>query len=227
MSDIFREVDEALQKEKAERFWKEWGSVLISAAVLLVLSTAATTAYHAWDKSRDEKETAKLLAALQSEEPVPALQAAAQDTRMAQETMAKMISASMMVQNGQIEKAAQSYKSLFENQAAPDPFDAIARILYVRTSLSLNTKPGADEMLVLLAPVIEDAENPYKWQARLDAAMINGALKGDYVQALSLLKPFAEEENLQQNLKDRAAKLSQLYTKKSQQNAIDNPQTTQ
>ena len=40
MSDIFREVDEALQRDKAEKFWKEYGNTLLMALVLLVIGTA-------------------------------------------------------------------------------------------------------------------------------------------------------------------------------------------
>ena len=45
MSDIFREVDEALNKEKAAQFWKNYGPTLLLAAVILVASTAALRAH--------------------------------------------------------------------------------------------------------------------------------------------------------------------------------------
>ncbi len=226
MSDIFREVDEALQEDKVKQFWKEYGPVLITAAVLLILSTAATTGYRAWDQSRDQSETAKVLNALQSSEPVPALQAAAQDTRAGHEAVAKLISASMSAQEGGIEGAAKMYKEVYENKKTPAPLDALARILFVRASLSSEQNSGKENLIAVLTPVIEDENSPYAWQARIDGALIKGGLQNDYDGALAYLAPFEAQENVPQSLKDKAASLSQLYAQKSK-TASETPSSTQ
>ena len=227
MSDIFREVDDALQKEKVERFWKEYGPALMVAAVLLVLSTAATTAYRAWDKSRNETETAKLLNALQTEDPLPALQEAAQDTRSGQAAIAKLISASINAQNGNMQDAANIYKAVYEDSATPAPFNDLARILFTRSALSLDNQPAAPDLLAILKPVIDNAKSPYRWQARIDAAMISGGLQKDYETALAYLAPIGTQDHTQQALKDRADKLTQLYTQKKNETAGLQTKTSQ
>jgi hypothetical protein len=45
MSDIFQEVDEEVRRDKAAEFWKKYQSLIIGAAVLVVLATAGYRFY--------------------------------------------------------------------------------------------------------------------------------------------------------------------------------------
>ena len=45
MSDIFREVDEDVRRDKAAEFWKKYQNLVIGAAVLLVIATAGWRFY--------------------------------------------------------------------------------------------------------------------------------------------------------------------------------------
>ena len=104
----------------------------IAAIVMLVLGTAVSVAWQAWNAQRNQQETAKIFNALQAAEPLPALENAAQDTRAGQAALANLTRASMMAQEGGYEQAANIYKSLFDSGSAPAPLDDLARPLYLR-----------------------------------------------------------------------------------------------
>ena len=40
MSDIFREIEEDLQRDRYKKLWEKYGNLVIAAAVVLVLGTA-------------------------------------------------------------------------------------------------------------------------------------------------------------------------------------------
>jgi len=55
LADIFREIDEDLRRDKMIRLWQRYGRLVIGAAVLIVLATAA---YVFWDAHRRQQEEA-------------------------------------------------------------------------------------------------------------------------------------------------------------------------
>ena len=69
MSDILQEVDEALKQDKMAKLWQDYGRYIIAALVLVVLMTAAKSAYehyhrttkpHLVNLSKHPKAAAKL-----------------------------------------------------------------------------------------------------------------------------------------------------------------------
>lgn len=64
MSDIFREVDEEVRRDRAIEFWKKHQTRLIALAVLIVLATAAWQAWLYWQKREAEQASASYDAAL-------------------------------------------------------------------------------------------------------------------------------------------------------------------
>jgi hypothetical protein len=49
MSDIFREVDEDVRRDKAEEFWRKYQNYFLAAAILVVIATAG---WRYWDSQR-------------------------------------------------------------------------------------------------------------------------------------------------------------------------------
>jgi hypothetical protein len=52
MSDIIREVDEELRRDRLMRIWRDYGAYIVAAAVLLVLAVAAWRGYE-WYQARE------------------------------------------------------------------------------------------------------------------------------------------------------------------------------
>jgi hypothetical protein len=56
MSDILREVDEAMRVEKMTRLWAEHGNTVIAAIVALILGTALSSGWNAWQHHQHLKK---------------------------------------------------------------------------------------------------------------------------------------------------------------------------
>ncbi len=203
MSDIFREVDEALQQEKFEKIWKEYKTTIIAAIAILLISTALTTAYRSWDSKRDAAETARLMEAMQSESPAEAVQKVISDTRKGHKALGLMSTAGLLLGEGKKAEAAALYKQAADNKGAPRDFRDLARILYNQHT----EQPAID----ILQPLLANDKSPWIWHARLQAAVIAGETKENTAQALEYLKPFKTVTTIPLSLKQRAQALSHVY----------------
>jgi hypothetical protein len=66
-NDLFvREVDDELRQDKLKSVWRRFGTILISAAVAIILAVAAWTGYTTWSQSRANASGDRFLAALDS-----------------------------------------------------------------------------------------------------------------------------------------------------------------
>jgi len=218
MSDIFREVDEAMQQEKMLNIWKEYGSTIIAALVILVISTAAGTYYKKWDAKRDAQETARLSTALQADDPQAAIMDVIKDTRKGHSALGLMSAAHLHLQNGKKEESAVIFKQIVDNKKSPRNLRDLARILYVQNSNEADDK--------ILKPLLVNSKSPWIWHARIEAAVMAAhGESADYSKAISHLKDFKEASYIPQSLKQRANALQHIYTLKSKQEQASKTET--
>jgi len=212
MSDIFREVDEALQREKAAQFWKEYGPTLIGCIFVIILSTAAMTGYRNWDNWRDEQETSKLIAATTDKDIAAAMEKAAAQTRKGHEAVALMTAAGVKASSKDFAAAAKLYDEITQDKSTPDDLRDLATVLYVRSAMLANAGKPVDykAMLDKLVPVAKNDKSVFQLQAKLDAALLYGDGLKDYASALDLLKGF-EDANTSDSMKGKADALKHVY----------------
>jgi hypothetical protein len=203
MSDIFREVDEAMQREKLEKLWHEYKSTIIAAIAILIVGTAGMTAYRNWDAARDAAETERLLQALDSQNPETALQQAIKDTRAGHEALGLLTKAGFLLEEGKQQEAAAIYRQLAEDRSAPKDLRNLSRILYSQNS--------EENTMEILQPLLVDEKSPWIWHARLQAAVITAHQQNDYNKAIEYLQPFDTVERIPLSLKQRAQALKHIY----------------
>ena len=80
MSEIFREVDEALREDRAKAVWQKYGTLLISMVTVIILATGGYVFWQDYAERRDQDLTGVLLTALEASDSDPA---AAIDARAA------------------------------------------------------------------------------------------------------------------------------------------------
>lgn len=217
MSDIFREVDEALQQEKFAKIWKEYGSTIIASLVLLVFSTALVTAYRSWDAGRDATETARLMEALDSDNPIQNIQNIIEDTRKGHSALGLMAAAGLLVEDGKKTEAAALYKQAADKRSTPKDLRDLARILYMQNA--------EEKSINILKPLLSNKKSPWVWHARIEAAVISAHQEQDYEQALTYLAPFETAITLPLSLKQRAQALSHIYQLKAAQKVPEQEET--
>jgi hypothetical protein len=198
MSDIFREVDEALQQEKMERFWHEYKETIVLCIIIVIVGTAAMAGYRSWDSGRDGEETARLLTKLESGEEDIVLN----DTRGGIGALSRMLAASQAVQNDNTAEAAALYRGIVED-GAPEELESLARVLAAHY--------GDQNETDILIPVASNEESPWTWHARLQAAAI-AAQNGDYGRAIGFLESFEETQQMAPSLKQRAQAMRHVYS---------------
>ena len=212
MSDIFREVDEALSREKAAAFWKNYGPTLIACAIIIVATTAATTGYLRWTSWNNKNETAKLVAATNDPDIAAAMEKAAADTDGAHKAVAQMIAAAKQAESKDFTAAAQTYQSVADDSGAPDDLRDLAVILNTRaaTLAAADKAPDYKAMAEKLVPIANNPESAFRHQAKLEAALLYGDGLKDYTRALDLLKDF-DSDAPSDSLKETATALSPVY----------------
>lgn len=65
MSELLRELQEDMQRERWAAIWKQYGRIVIGACVAAVFGTAAGVTYQHWRAEQNREQTARLIEALE------------------------------------------------------------------------------------------------------------------------------------------------------------------
>ncbi|HSC17325.1 MAG TPA: tetratricopeptide repeat protein [Rhizomicrobium sp.] len=84
MSDIFREVEEEVRRERLEKIWKEYGDYIVAAVALLILAAAAFRLWTYYESRERTRASGSFIAAQQLLENGQARAAAQQFSRLSQ-----------------------------------------------------------------------------------------------------------------------------------------------
>ena len=132
MSDIFREVEEEVRRERLERIWKEYGDYIIAAAALLILAAAAYRLWTFYEARERANASNEYLAAEQLVDSGQASAAAKVFARLAQSAsggyaeLAKLQTANTLAASGNKPAAMTLYRSLAQD--SDEMLSAIARL---------------------------------------------------------------------------------------------------
>lgn len=212
MSDIFNEVDDALRREKAAKFWKSWGPTLILAAIIMVVATGATSAYRAWEAAQNRAETSKLVAATDEKDIGAAMEKAGNNSSDNHKGVAMMNAASKYADKKDFAKAAELYDGVAKDSGAPADLRDLSNILYTRAAILAAGDKAADykAMIARLEPVAKNEKSAFRSQAQLEAALLYGNGLKDYTRALELLKDF-DAGTGNNSLQEKATALTHVY----------------
>lgn len=211
MSDIFREVDEALQQERVEKLWKEHNTSIILLVVTLLIATAGFSAYTAWNNWRDQAETSTLIMAMEQDNAAEALQKLAGDSRKGQQTVAVLAAGGKHLENGEFEEALAVYENALNQGQVTKDFEGLIRILATRLYYTREDENSADKMMALLKPVLDSKNNPWLHHAHAEAALIKAHYSQDYDAALDHLEAIITSDTALPALQERAKAMKHVY----------------
>lgn len=212
MSDIFREVDEALQQEKLQAIWKKYGSLIIMGVLALILSTAGFSGFNAWKKSQEEKQTSRLIAALEVEDKASALSSIIDDAPKDYANIAVLAAAGSHLQLAQYDEALAIYKDAIENKKISGDFADLARLMTVRIQMGIDQeKSEASALLDMLAPSLKNTKSAWINHVRVEAALIEAHYNANYTKSLEYLDAALADETLPNDLKTRAEQMRHVY----------------
>lgn len=209
MSDLIVEVDEAMKQERLQKLWQSYGGFFIGLIVALILGTAANAGYQHWKSQKniaqtdiyvnaliDEQTTAENLAAVSQKIEGKSLKAITQ-----------IHAAGLALKEGNAEKAV----SLYPAQKDINPaLQSLSQIM----ATTQNTGISAKEKLARLKTLYDQTNNPWRFHAHLEAALVNAHDIKDFKTAQMHLKTIVDAPNIPQTLQKKAQSLKILYALK-------------
>jgi hypothetical protein len=208
VADIFREVDEELQQERAAKLWGKYGGWVIAVALAVVLGVAGNvfwTNYKADSRASQSAALETALLPLAEDRPAAAASALGQfagDADVGYAMIARFQEAAAQVQADDIDGAVATYEAIASNADTPEPYGDLATVKLVR--LQIGKSPAA-ELTALLAPALEDT-SPWRPLARETEAML-AISSGDIDAARTILLELIQQTDIPNSLRTRATEL--------------------
>jgi len=167
MTDIFREVDEALREDRVKAIWKRYGTLIIAGAVAIVVATAAVVGWRSYSQSQAQSQTRALVDAQQQAAADPKnaasiYAAVAADSSADRAALARLLEARADLDAGKRDEAGKIYQQIAGESGVNPVVRDLARLYSVMARLD-DGDPAAlnDE----LAPLAADG-SPWRAPAR-------------------------------------------------------------
>jgi len=151
VTDIFREVEEDVRRERFEKLWKAYGNYAIAAMVLLF---AGIGGWQLWDRHESQeraKVAATFIAAQRITNPQAAASAMADIASTAPKgyaTVARLAEAGAMFASGQQGGAIALYKEIAKDDSGP-----IGMVARLRAAWALSDSANRADLAELLKPL--------------------------------------------------------------------------
>ncbi len=206
MTDIFREVDEDLRRERYEKLWRRHSKHLIAAAVAIVLGTGG---YVAWKQYREAQRLDRGTQYASASDLIERgeLGAAAGFAALAEggdgyAALARLQQAAMKAEAGDVAAALDMYEALAADVGVDRAFRDLAVVL-----IALHTIDTADPaaLSARLAPLTAE-DHPWRHSA-LEFTGLLAKRAGDTAKAREAFAKLAADEHAPPALRQRAAEL--------------------
>lgn len=216
MSDLLQDIDEALKREKAEKFWRKNSPYILGGAVALVIMTGVMTAWNTWRNDVNEERTAAIITALEVKDKAPAaLAAASENLKGAHKGVAELQAAGLLANDGKNDEALKLYQAVSEDSGVSGLWRDLATLMSVRLEWNDSVdETKANALYSKIKPLLS-RNNPWHLHASVQAALIAGDSLKDYKTALSHLGEVISDETAPATLKERATALNHVYAQRA------------
>jgi len=203
VTDIFREVEEDVRRERIEKLWKEYGDYVLVGVAVIVLAVAGWqfwSYYHTQQllKASDAYSSATLKA-----QGGDSAAAAAEFARLSKEapggyaTLARLQQANALMSSGHVADAVTIYRQV--EQGSDPSLAAIARIRHAWAIVDFASKA---EITALLGPLTAP-NNDWKYSAR-EIIAYSDYRAGNTSAAIAAFKGLADHPGAPPALRQRA-----------------------
>jgi hypothetical protein len=163
VSDIFREVEEDVRRERFEKLWKAYGIYAVAALVLLFAGVGGWQLWQRHELQEREKISDSFLAAQRISNPQAAASAFVDLSRTAPKgysTVARLAEAGAMFASGQQGAAIDLYKQIAKDDSGP-----IGSVARLRAAWALAESASRSDLTELLKP-LDQPGNAWRQNAR-------------------------------------------------------------
>ena len=166
MSDIFREVEEDVRKERLEKLWKQYGDYVIAGAAVIVVGVGGFKLWQHYEAQQQMKASAAYVVAQQLSESGRTDQAAQDFAAIAKHApsgyaiTAKLAEADALLASGKTNEAVALYKSIAEKNSKD-----LGDVARIRAAWALADSASKSDLQALLAP-LNNAKSSWRFMAR-------------------------------------------------------------
>ena len=202
---FFREVNEELRSDKVKAFWKRHGSLLIGAAVAIVVGTAAFSFYEYWTEKQASQSGDQFLAALnlvrdgKNDEALKTLDQLEKDGYGAYPVLARMRAAGVLSQKGDYAGAVAAFDKVSADASVPQAIRDLAKL---RAAFILIDTGSYDDVASRVEPLSSDA-SPMRHSAR-EALGLAAWKAGRGADAAKLFQQIADDKAAPGNIRQFA-----------------------
>jgi hypothetical protein len=210
---FIREVNEELRSDQLRFIWRRFGRLIIALAVLIVLGTAAYSAYRYWASSQASDTGDKFIAAMaladqnKPDEALAALAAIEKDGHGSYPLLAQMRAATLQGQKGDTAGAVAAFTAIGKDNSAPEVIRDAARIragfLLVENGTYQQVSDTVEEMAV--------PSNAFRGSAR-EVLGLSAYKAGNFVKAREWYQAIADDAQSPRNVANRAQMMLDIIT---------------
>jgi hypothetical protein len=213
MSDIFREVDEELRRDRLEQLWKRYGSWIIVAAVLLVVATAAVTFWREYQQQQRREAGVRYAEALslaqdgKTEAAIEALGRLGSGASDGHGLLARFQVAALKAQSGGKQDAVAAWQAIADDGAVDRLYRELATVLAALAGVG----EGEPAPIIARLQPIAAGDGPWRPSA-LEITALAQLKGGDKAAALDTYRRLADDLAAPAGLRARAAEMVQALS---------------
>jgi hypothetical protein len=208
VSDIFREIEEDLQRDRYKKLWAKYGNVVIAAAIGLVVATGGWEAWKTYKLRRDQAFGQRYAEALTLAQAGKTTEASAAFTKLAEEAgagysaLARLQEAALLAKAGNVDGAIAVYDALAADGRVARPYRDLATLLGVLHGID----KGDPAALARRLEPLTAAGSPWRHSA-LELSAILAERTGDKARAAQLYAQLADDATAPADIRARAAEM--------------------
>lgn len=220
MSDIFREVEEDVRKEKLEKFWKAYGDYVIALVALIILGIAGFEFWQRYQANQRDKAAVAYMAAQRISD---ARQSAGVFADLAKTApggyrlLSRLEQANSMLAAGQRETAVALYKEI-----ADEDKGGIGAVARLRAAWATADTTSRTDLQNLLAPFETESS---VWKPMADEVLAYSDFRNhDTAKAMAEFAKLASDPTTPGDLKSRARAMAAFLQQGGDKNTGTVPQ---
>lgn len=208
MSDIFREIEEDLHRDRYKKLWAKYGNVVIAAAVGLVFATGAWEAWKTYKVRRDQAFGQRYAEALRLAQAGHTTEASAAFAQLAEQAgagytaLARLQEAALLAKAGNADGAVAVYDKLAADGSVDRPYRDLATLLAILHGID----KGDPAALARRLEPLTAAASPWRHSA-LELSAILAERMGDKARAEQLYAQLADDGTAPADIRARAAEM--------------------
>ncbi|MDR6289764.1 MULTISPECIES: tetratricopeptide repeat protein [Inquilinus] len=207
MTDIFREVDEALREDRVKAIWSRYGTLIIAGAVAVVAATGAYVGWRSYSQSQAESQTRALVqaqaqAVADPKNAVAAYAAVAADSNADHAALARLLEARADLDAGKRDAAGDLYQQIAGDSGVNPAIRDLAKLYAVMARLD-DGDPAT--LAGELAPLAADT-SPWRFLAREQQGLL-ALRQADSAKAREIFSALSKDPAAPPGVRGRADQL--------------------